>query len=134
MKEYQQKKAKEFVLPEAVYRQALWAAKDLLRLKSRLEELQEEIANQGGGSIVKEGKIIGKHTDMAAEKAVEAANLSMRINAIEDALISIPEKYREGIRRNVFYGLPYGDDYHDNTWKKWKQVYIYYVAQNLGLG
>ena len=27
MKEYQQKRMKEFVMPETVYRQALWAAK-----------------------------------------------------------------------------------------------------------
>lgn len=43
MKEYQQKRMKEFVMPETVYRQALWAAKDLPRMKKRIEEMTEKI-------------------------------------------------------------------------------------------
>ena len=42
MKDYQQKRMKDHVLPQPVYRQALWAVKDLLRLKSRLSELRTE--------------------------------------------------------------------------------------------
>ena len=40
MKDYQQKRMKEHLLPQPVYRQALWAVKDLLRLRSRLSELR----------------------------------------------------------------------------------------------
>ena len=43
MKEYQQKRMKEFVMPETVYRQALWVAKDLPRMKKRIEEMTEKI-------------------------------------------------------------------------------------------
>ena len=42
MKEYQQKRMKEFVMPETVYRQALWAAKDLPRMKKRIEEMTKQ--------------------------------------------------------------------------------------------
>ena len=42
MKDYQQKKMKRHVLPQPVYRQALWAVKDLLRLQERLEELRRD--------------------------------------------------------------------------------------------
>ena len=33
---------KEFVMPETVYRQALWAAKDLPRMKKRIEEMTKQ--------------------------------------------------------------------------------------------
>ena len=41
-REYQVKRMKNYILPEAVYRQALWAVKDLNRLKA---ELNKEIDN-----------------------------------------------------------------------------------------
>ena len=41
MKDYQLKSIKSCKLPEAVYRQALWAVKDLPRMKEKLMELEE---------------------------------------------------------------------------------------------
>lgn len=35
MRDYQYKKIKEYILPEAVYRQALWAARDMGRLMEK---------------------------------------------------------------------------------------------------
>ena len=37
--EYQPKKMKEYVLPETVYKQAVWAAKDFSRMKKQLREM-----------------------------------------------------------------------------------------------
>lgn len=48
MKDYQQKRMKNHVLPQPVYRQALWAVKDLLRMKRRLSELRSEAYAVGG--------------------------------------------------------------------------------------
>ena len=76
---------------------------------------------------------LGIVADRTGERAVEAANISMKIEAIESALLQIPEKYREGIRQKLMMGVPYGDMYHHNTWKKWQQIYIFHVAKNLGL-
>ena len=41
MKDYQVKSLTSCKLPETVYRQALWAVKDLPRMKERLLELEE---------------------------------------------------------------------------------------------
>lgn len=132
MKDYQQKRMKEFVLPETVYRQALWAAKDLPRMKNRVKELQEKL-DAVSSQIVRESRTIGAYSDRTGNMAADMASLSSRIKAIEEALASVPEKYRRGIENKLFKGLDFGDDYHPNTWRKWQQVYLYNVAVNLGI-
>lgn len=131
MKDYQQKKMKEFVLPDTVYRQALWAIRDMPRIMKEIEELQE--ISLPAGTAVHEPQIRGMYSDRTGKTAVRLATLSAKTAAIESAFVSVPEKYREGIRNKLFYGIPYGDDYHPNTWKKWQQVYIYNVARKLDL-
>ena len=54
MKDYQQRRMKSYVLPEAVYRQALWAVKDLPRLKRSLELYLYKEGNLPSGSLVME--------------------------------------------------------------------------------
>lgn len=137
MKDYQQKRAKEYVLPEAVYRQALWAAKDLPRLEGALALLLEKEGNVCG-IVYEKDKIGGSRMhrageDLTSRSAVNAAMLSMKIEAIEEAFYMIPTPYREGIRRKLTAGVPFGDDFHPNTWKKWQQICVFHVAKNLGL-
>jgi len=135
MKDYQQKKLKSYVLPEAVYRQALWAVKDLPRLKSTLERVLLSEGRLPGSSAVSEhtGERDPYEKDYTGKEAMERAMLTMKIQAIEDAFFQIPYKYREGIRMKLTEGKAYGDDFHINTWKKWQQIYIFYAAKNLGL-
>lgn len=133
MREYQLKRMKEFLLPEAVYRQAVWAAKDLPRLKERLETALKQMDSLPQGSFCERMISDGGHSDITGKKAGEIANLAMRIESIEAALLSVPEKYRQGLSRKLFYGRDFGDEFHPNTWKKWQQVYIYNVAMNLGI-
>lgn len=132
MKEYQQKRMKEFVMPETVYRQALWAAKDLPRMKKRIEEMTEKI-NAISIQTVRESRATGAYSDRTGNMASELASLTVRKEAIESALDSVPEQYRDGICRKLFEGLDFGDEFHPNTWKKWQQVYLYNVAVKLGL-
>ena len=133
MKDYQQKKMKDHVLPQPVYRQALWAVKDLLRLKSRLSELRKEAYVVGERDLLRPcvGYGSGFVCDSTGNKAVEIANLSWRIDAIVRAFDAVPEKYRIGIEEKLVYDIPYSDEYHPNTWKRWQQVFFYNVAKNL---
>lgn len=133
MQDYQQKKMKDHVLPQPVYRQALWAVKDLLRMKSRLNELRRQAYTVGERDLLKPcvGYGSGFVCDSTGRSAVEIANLSSRIDAIVSAFDTVPEKYREGIEAKLVYDIPYSDDYHPNTWKRWQQVFIYNVAMNL---
>lgn len=133
MRDYQQKKLKPYVMPEAVYRQALWAAKDMARLRQRMEDLNEKT---GGTSRLKADAARGRRSgvsDPTYREAEEYINLSMRVECIERALTSVPAQYREGISRRLFRGEDYGAEYGEENWKKWQQVYLYHVAVNLRL-
>lgn len=132
-REYQLKKMKNYVLPETVYRQALWAVKDLNRLKEELNKAVENVDNIHSPNFFNESIGSGYYSDITAKKADKLIALTNRIESIEAALFSIPEKYREGIKQKLVDGKSYGDEFHPNTWKKWQQVYIYNVAKNLGL-
>ncbi len=133
MNDYQQKKEKDYVLPQTVYRQALYAVKDLDRLRRKLRFLKEEITSIkspdpsdiriSGGSV----------SDLTGALASELIHTKSRIDAIENAFFKVPEKYREGIGDKLVYDVPYDGGYCLNTWKKWQQVFIYYVAKNLGI-
>lgn len=131
MNDYQQRRMTDYVLPQAVYRQALYAVKDLNRLKRKLTYLEESACLLEGREIkiVTTGK--GKVTDFTAKIAVDLATLKMRIGAIEEAFLSVPAEYRGAIRDKLQFDVPYSEDHSINTWKKWQQVLIYHVADNL---
>ncbi len=133
MKDYQQKRMKDYVLPQPVYRQALWAVKDLSRLRNRLIQLRQDayMAGSYDFTAAHSERSDSKIYDITGSKAVEIANLSRRIAAIERAFDVLPEKYRAGIEDKLVKDMPYGDFAHPNTWKKWQQVFIYNVAVNL---
>ncbi len=133
IREYQAKRMKEYVLPEAVYRQALWAIKDIGRLKSELNRLIEDVDSIPGRGFVNESTVKGGYSDITAKKAERLVTLTNRIDNIESALFYVPERYRMGLRRKLHEGGSFGDEFHPNTWKKWQQVYVYHVAKNLGL-
>lgn len=132
-REYQLKRMTNYVLPETVYRQALWAVKDLKRLKEELYKAMEEVDNIHSPNFFNESMGSGFYSDITAKKADKLVTLTNRIDSIEAALYTVPERYREGIKNRLVEGIAYGDEYHPNTWKKWQQVYIYNVAKNLGL-
>ena len=135
MEHYQQKRMKSFLLPEAVYRQALWAVKDVPRMKQELLDSQEKQGSLPSHSLeaTRVSECPTGIISITERRAVKTASLSMKIDSIEAALQKIPEKYRNGIKDKLMYGVPYSDQHHSNTWKKWQQIFIYYVAENLGI-
>lgn len=128
--EYQQKKMSTYVLPDTVHRQAIWAVKDVSRMRKKLETLKGKAYYTmpiDFTSPIPSGNI----SDNTGKYASEISNLSMRVEAIMKSMDNVPLKYREGILNRLVYDLPYDDEYHINTWRKWQQVFIYYVAVNL---
>lgn len=134
MKDYQQKKLKDYVLPQPVYRQALWAVKDLERLRQKLAELRADAYVLGGYDLTMPaaGYGTGMVCDSTGSKAVKIAVLSGRIDAIDRAFYVLPEKYRSGVEAKLIRDEPYDEELaHMNTWKKWQQIFLYHVAENL---
>ncbi|MBR6473111.1 MAG: hypothetical protein IKS99_05240 [Firmicutes bacterium] len=134
MKDYQRTKENSYLLPQAVYRQALYAVKDLIRLKRKLfylREISDDLKVSDPSEIMMKG---GAVSDVTGNIATEISLTEDRIMAIERAFRKLPEKYREGIIDKLIYDVPYDEGLHCiNTWKKWQQVLIYYVAVNLNL-
>ena len=133
MKDYQLKSIKSCKLPEAVYRQALWAVKDLPRMKEKLMELEEMLDGLPSAYVDTPRKSSGTVSDQTAQLASRMANLAFRIQMIEGSLQAVPAVYRDGILGKLAYGIPYSDCFHANTWKRWQQVYLYQVAMELHL-
>ncbi len=131
----QLRREKDFLLPEPVYRQVVWTLKDLTRMKERLKELKEDAYQVGGYDMAKpssgyKGLIL---SDITANKATSIAMLSSRIEAVESGFDFLPMKYRDGIYNKLIYDVPYPDEFHINTWRKWQQKVIFKIALNLGL-
>lgn len=133
VREYQVRRLKSYVLPETVYRQALWAIKDLNRLKEELNKAVEDVDNIHSPNFFNESINTGFYSDSTGRKGDKLINLTNRIDNIESAMFYVPEKYRQGLRRKLIEGGDFGDEHHPNTWKKWQQVFIFHVAKNLGL-
>ncbi len=132
-REYQVRRAKAFVLPETVYRQALWAAKDYNRLKEEIEFLTDNLDAIRSPSLVREVGSSPYLANVTAQKAEKLAALTGRIDKINEALEMVSEPYREGIANKIFNGIKFSDEAHANTWKRWQQIFLYYVAKNLEL-
>jgi hypothetical protein len=134
MNDYQVKKGNVYLLPQTVYRQALYAVKDLTRLKRKLLYLQYDIAGimpNDPSAVMSRG---GSVSDLTGNRASDIALTESRIKAIESAFKQVPDKYREGLKDKLINDVPISRlGYSVNTWKKWQQVLLYHVAINLKL-
>ena len=128
-REWQQTRMSEYVMPNAVYYQSIWAVRDLERMEERLKELNR-IGMQEAGGILNESE--SRYKESKTEyKAMEAAILSERVKGIRNALTEIPERYRICILDNIVYNEPVR--FPGKLWKLWKQKFLYRVAVNLSL-
>ncbi|MGN0709203.1 MAG: hypothetical protein ACI4LM_03045 [Anaerovoracaceae bacterium] len=133
-REWQQTRFKEFVMPDAVYYQTLWAVRDMRRMERELDMVNSDIASGGlkGRSVVMEG---GENYDRRRPtegQAVKKALLESRVNAINSALETVPEYYRPFIMDNIILKNP-GTEYPNKMWRVWKQRFLFNVAKNLSL-
>lgn len=109
-REWQQKRQREYIMPDEVYYQTLWAVRDLGRMENQLLLMEEE----------------GKYG------TIENLSLQSRVNSIKQALQDVPDIYREPILRNI--KLRYtGSEFPDMMYKIWKQRFLYNVARNLSI-
>lgn len=130
-REWQQTKFKEYVMPDPVYYQSLWAVRDLERMEVRLEELKRE-KKACSSSLICEGKNTSLVSRPTENHALEMAILEERINAIRDALTIVPESYRAFVLSNIIFKTS-GKGYPNKLWRVWKQRFLYQVAKNLSI-
>lgn len=116
---------KKYKLPKNVYMKTLWHIKDYYRLK-------EEYGSLFGRAPVQDGQPKGTTPgDPTGSLAVKSAILSDGIKAVEEGLKTIPKEYRDGVMANICFRCRYPDTAHYNTWRVYRQRFVYEVAKRL---
>lgn len=115
-----------YVLPRALYQQTLWFIR-------RYPDFKEKYAD----SIRLGGAIAGGPKGNVPKSSVEAAAMrrlaiSIQIDIVDRALEKVPEAYRQGIMDYIIKRKRYPDYAALNTWKMWKQRFVYWTAEELG--
>ena len=132
-REWQQTRFKEFVMPDAVYYQSIWAVRDLERMQGRIAELRDEVEHGSfGGSVVNDRRPDYATVRPTEKKAIEKAVLEARVKAINSAMEMVPERYRPYVVANVIMKKS-GKDFPNKLWRVWKQRFLFNVAKNLSL-
>lgn len=127
-REWQQTKLAEYVMPNEVYYQSIWAVRDFERMAGRLRELEAEDASRGDS--VKEAAatyLTGSDRD---DRRKERMILEQRVEGIRRALMTIPREYRSYVISNIVMKNP-GTTFPNRMWRIWKQRFLYQVAHNL---
>jgi hypothetical protein len=116
-------------LPHAVYMQVLYIIRDIDRLKAERERIlyaspapPDGLQRQKGGA-----------TDPTLKAVMRMEEMSIRINAVEKALKSIPKEYRAGILNNIIKRERYPIYAGEATWRRWRYHFTWTVAHNLRL-
>lgn len=118
-------KDKELRLPKAVYYQCLWTVKDMERLK-RLEAAEAYAADEGE-------LVFFVDEDEVIKSAAVLEEAGWRLDCIRKAIRKLPEEYRQYTMESIIYNIPFNDLAHENTWRKWRQVFLRELAKNLML-
>ena len=114
-------------IPQDVYYRCIW----LVRGSRRLRELAG-IKDDPQGALPARGADYDQtDASLVSEDVIRQAERDLE--CLSNALERIPGAYREGILRNIADKEPFGDMAHPNTWKKWKQEFIYQLAKELHL-
>ena len=133
-REWQQTKVRDYVMPDAVYYQSLWAVRDLYRMEERIKELEE--GERSGfvraSNIVSDVDISYEQVRPTEKHAVEKVTLENRVKAIRGALEEVPPAYRDAIMENIVKKTSVSL-FPSKMWRIWKQKFLFGVARNLSL-
>ena len=134
VREWQQTKFKNLVMPDAVYYQCIWAVRDLERMEDQLREIEQDISTGSipSTSIVSDGSNMYSVSKPTEFKAVQKVQLEKRVEAIRGALETVPLAYRQFIMDNITKQKAY-KCFPNKLWRIWKQRFLFHVAKNLEL-
>lgn len=114
-------------LPREVYYQCIWIVKDL----RRIEKLAARLVDRSSFADDEIVLFMDETGGMQRLDVLEEA--ARKRECIYAALETVPEEYREAIIENIVDLKLYDDNAHSNTYKKWKQRFIYELAGKLNL-
>ena len=132
MREWQQTRFKDLVMPDTVYYQTIWAVRDLDRMEEEVEKTKESIMKaKSADSSIASDNVAGYAASKPTEnKGDYLAMLELRIDAIRSALEDVPHVYRQFIMDNIVRQKGY-KCFPNKIWRIWKQKFLFNVAKNL---
>ena len=128
MRDYQRKTNNPYHLPKTLYRRVLSVIRDYDRQRQEINNIlygtpdRDDIAVAGG--------LPGDPTE---NRAIRLSQYQNDIEAVEKALKKIPEEYRKAVFNNIKYGERFPDTASYRTWLRWRQRFVWYVAEKLNL-
>lgn len=134
MREWQQTKFKNLVMPDAVYYQSIWAVRDLYRMEDTIRLIEKDIASGdlASTSIVSESTNGYNVSTPTEDIVIQKSSLERRVKAIREALETVPLAYRQFILDNIIRQKSY-KCFPNKLWRIWKQRFLFNVAKNLSL-
>ena len=118
-------KAEKFRLPKAVYYQCVWTVKDIDRLY-RLDALKRH--NESDDEIV-----LFEDEGCRLMRPAVMDEAAWKLSCIKEALKAVPEEYRIDTIESIADGSMPVTIAHENTWKKWRRIFIKELAGKLNL-
>ncbi len=131
-REWQQTKMQEYIMPNAVYYQSIWAVRDYERMIEQMKRLESKCDQAQGMSIVSDSANSYVIRRPSEDRALEIAVMKERVEGIKAALLKVPIEYRSCIISNIVNKNP-GYTFPNKVWRMWKQRFLYDVAKNLSM-
>ena len=128
MREYQRSKNNKYILPASVYNQTIWLIRDYQRMKDEAEALLEDSPKPQDG--MPHGS---PSPDGVVNKVIQRDRYLTKCSAIERALASIPQEYRQGVWDSILFHTRYPANADRTTYGVYKSRMIYTVAKELGM-
>lgn len=113
-------------LPTELANQVLWLIKDYDRMKTEYDNAIWDSPDPPDGQP--RGSNNG---DPTSREALKRAELFRKLQAVDQARLTIPEVYRDGVWNNLLYGTPYPKDASRKTYWTYKCGFVRKVAENM---
>lgn len=112
-----------YKLDSNLYRRTLYTIKDYYKF---IEEKE--------GNLKNEKDKTDTYSNPVEDEVINKINNNYRIEAVEKAIVNIPSEYRQMVLDHVIHDVTYINmSYvHENTLKKYTQIFIYFTAKELG--
>lgn len=129
MRDYQPTKNNQYRLPKTLYKRVLATVRDYDRMLLERESIL--LASPAPPDGLPRGC---KTSDPTADKAVKLDAIDRCLHAVDQALIQVPEEYREAIMQKILTDAwPIKCVVGKNLCGYWKSRFLYHVARNMNL-
>lgn len=123
MREY---KLKSSGLPPYVYAQVIAIVRGYEDMRLEYDRMLEKSTRPSDGQP--RGT---SNSDGTSRQAIKRADISKKLEAIEQSLLKIPEEYRQGVWDNAMYATPYPNGADRTTYWRYKAKFFRDIAKRM---